>query len=120
MYRLMSQSLPLLIPYFRVMRRISYFAWSVSLAGGFAIIPVWLGEVERKYLREYRCPTCNRLLSKGFLKDKDSYLEVMCRICKTVQTFTGEDAEIIQVRHDLIKEGIITGHELSEEQQRQE
>ena len=88
--------------------------------GGLAWVPFVVGEIDRRLLREYRCPTCDKLLSKGFLKDKDSYLEVMCKNCKKVQFFTGEDAEIIKARHDLINRGVITGHELSEEAKKQE
>lgn len=65
------------------------------------------GNIDSKYLREYRCPTCNKLLGKGFLKDKDSYLEIKCRGCGNLYTFTGEDKEILQVRHELLKNGEI-------------
>gem|GEM_PF-1992020 len=33
-------------------------------------------KVEKKLLKEYRCPVCNKLLGKGFLTHKDSYLQV--------------------------------------------
>lgn len=91
-----------------------------SLLAGIGLAPFFIGQIDRKFLTEYRCPTCNKLLSKGYLKDKDSFLEVMCRTCKTVHVFTGDDAEIIKVRSDLIREGKITGYELSETEKKQE
>lgn len=66
-----------------------------------------LQQVDRKYLREYRCPSCNKLLSKGFLRDKQSFLEVKCRGCGHLATFQGEDKEIIEVRSELLQEGSI-------------
>jgi phage FluMu protein Com len=61
--------------------------------------------INPKYLREYRCPSCHKLLAKGTMYDDNSVLEVKCRGCHTVCIFHGEDAEIIKKRAQLIKEG---------------
>lgn len=82
-----------------------------------ALAALGIIKVDRRYLREYRCPTCNKLLSKGYLSDQDSYLEVKCRGCNTICLFQGEDKEIIQTRAELIKDGLISGHELSDSEQ---
>lgn len=79
------------------------------------MFPLIYQTVERRYLKEYRCPSCNKLLSKGHLSTKDSYLEVKCRGCNTICLFEGEDKEIIQTRAELIKGGVITGYELSKD-----
>lgn len=68
----------------------------------------WIGQViDKKYLREYRCPSCNKLLAKGFLSHKDSVLEVKCRNCATICLFQGEDAEIVEKRAEFLKKGIV-------------
>lgn len=74
-----------------------------------ALLTMMLGamQVDQKYLREYRCPTCHKLLAKGNLKHKDDILEVKCRGCSTICLFKGEDAEIISKRSILLKEGKI-------------
>lgn len=37
--------------------------------------------------KEYRCPTCNKLLFKGLLVDSE--VEVKCRGCGNLHPFTG-------------------------------
>ncbi len=73
---------------------------SMSMIGIGAMV-----DLDKKYLREYRCPTCNKLLGKGFLQDKNSYLEIKCRGCGNMYTFTGEDKEILTIRHELLEKG---------------
>jgi phage FluMu protein Com len=63
--------------------------------------------VDSKYLNEYRCPQCHKLLCKGFLNDQQSVLEVKCRGCGQICQFIGEDAHIISQRSILIKQGLI-------------
>lgn len=58
-------------------------------------------------LCEYRCKECNKLLCKGLLTDNNSILEVKCRGCGLISTFTGRDAQVIQRRSVLIKQGLI-------------
>jgi len=38
--------------------------------------------------KEYRCPSCNKLLFKGLLVDSE--VEVKCRGCGNLTPFTGE------------------------------
>jgi len=64
-------------------------------------------EVDRKYLREYRCPSCHKLLAKGYLHQTQSFLEVKCRNCSTICIFQGEDAENISKRSELLKQGLV-------------
>ena len=63
--------------------------------------------IDPKYLREYRCPNCNKLLAKGNLKHKEDVLEVKCRGCSGVYLFKGEDADIIEKRSVYLQEGLI-------------
>ena len=63
--------------------------------------------VDSKYLTEYRCPACRKLLCKGYLRDDSSVLEVKCRGCGKVVQFTGADAEIVKERSVLITQGLI-------------
>lgn len=70
-------------------------------------LPFIAGNIEAKYLREYRCPKCNKLLGKGHLQDKYSFLEIKCRGCSGIYTFSGEDREILKVRSKLLKKGKI-------------
>jgi phage FluMu protein Com len=63
--------------------------------------------VDPKFLKEYRCPDCHKLLCKGFLNDKLSALEVKCRGCGRMCLFSGEDREIVKERSVLIKQGLI-------------
>ena len=63
--------------------------------------------MDSKYLTEYRCAECNKLLCKGFLKDSESQLEVKCRGCGRIQAFFGEDAHIVKKRSVLIRQGLI-------------
>jgi len=63
--------------------------------------------IDAKYLTEYRCPDCKKLLCKGFLNDQNSFLEVKCRGCGKICRFAGEDANIISQRSVLIKQGLI-------------
>jgi phage FluMu protein Com len=63
--------------------------------------------VPQKYLKVYRCPSCNKLLAKGHLAHKDDILEVKCRGCSTICLFKGEDVDIIEKRSELLKEGLI-------------
>lgn len=63
--------------------------------------------IDAKFLKEYRCKVCNKLLGKGFLADKESFLEVKCRGCGTICEFTGEDARILKTRSELLKKGLI-------------
>lgn len=58
-------------------------------------------------LCEYHCKVCGKLLCKGVLTDKDSFLEVKCRCCKQISHFQGPDAEIIKKRSVLIRQGLI-------------
>lgn len=83
---------------------IHYYALQASLSF------IWIGKtinIDKKYLKEYRCPTCNKLLGKGYLNDKDSYLQIKCRGCGNLYMFEGEDREILKVRHKLLKTGDI-------------
>lgn len=63
--------------------------------------------VDPKYLKEYRCPSCRKLLCKGFMNDNESVLEVKCRGCAMLVTFHGNDAEILAHRGILIRQGLI-------------
>ncbi len=58
--------------------------------------------IDKKYLNEYRCKGCDKLLCKGYLQQVDNYLEVKCRNCKRVCSYGEKDAEIIRVRSVLI------------------
>ena len=64
-------------------------------------------EVDKKYLREYRCIVCNKLLCKGRLSDGNSFLEVKCRGCGNIVMFYGDDREIVATRSTLIRKGLI-------------
>ena len=68
--------------------------------------------IDPKYLKEYRCPDCNKLLCKGVLTSGQSVLEVKCRNCHRLCLFTGEDAEIVSHRSVLIKQGLIPDTDL--------
>lgn len=72
-----------------------------------------LSTIPAKYLKEYRCPACNKLLAKGNLMHRDDVLEVKCRGCSGVYLFRGEDAEIIEKRSELLKEGLIPDPDLA-------
>ena len=63
--------------------------------------------MDPRVLKEYRCKTCHKLLCKGFLKDAESMLEVKCRGCGNICSFTGDDADIIKQRSVLIRQGLI-------------
>lgn len=63
--------------------------------------------MDPKYLKEYRCQNCGKLLCKGFLKSLDDVVEVKCRGCRNICTFHGEDAEIVSARSVLIKQGLV-------------
>ena len=63
--------------------------------------------IDTKYLIEYRCPVCRKLLCKGLLTDKLSLLEVKCRGCGRICQFSGEDADIVKTRSVLIAQGLI-------------
>ena len=63
--------------------------------------------IDSKYLTEYRCPDCHKLLCKGLLSDNASILEVKCRGCGKLAQFTGEDAHIVKERSVLIAQGLI-------------
>jgi phage FluMu protein Com len=63
--------------------------------------------IDPKYLKEYRCTDCHKLLCKGFLNDQDSVLEVKCRGCGKLCQFSGTDAEIVKRRSVLITQGLI-------------
>lgn len=63
--------------------------------------------MDKKFLREYRCKNCHRLLCKGHLSTVDDALEVKCKSCGRVCFFHGEDAEIVAQRAILIKQGLI-------------
>lgn len=62
-------------------------------------------------LQEYHCKTCGKLLCKGNLTDKENILEVKCRGCHEISTFTGSDADIIKQRSVLIRQGLIPDSE---------
>lgn len=64
-------------------------------------------QVDKKYLREFRCPVDNKLLAKGYLQDSGSILEAKCKGCGTVSYFKGEDKEILITRQELLQEGKI-------------
>lgn len=83
---------------------VHYYALKFSLP---FILAGNLTGLDKKYLREYRCPACNKLLGKGFLHDKSSYLEIKCRGCGNMYTFQGEDKEVLTVRHKLLEKGIL-------------
>lgn len=70
------------------------------------------GMVDKKYLKEYRCPACKKLLAKGTLSSNEDLLEVKCRGCSTICIFKGEDAEIVKERSRLLKKGIIPDSDL--------
>lgn len=63
--------------------------------------------IDPKYLQEYRCDDCNKLLCKGYLSNVLSTLEVKCRGCGKICFFQGEDADIVSTRSVLIKQGLI-------------
>ena len=63
--------------------------------------------MDKRFLREYRCKICKKLLCKGYLNTSASALEVKCRGCGNICLFYGEDAEIVSKRADLIKQGLI-------------
>ena len=64
--------------------------------------------IDAKYLKEYRCQTCNQLMCKGHLTDGNSFLEVKCRGCGKVMMFYGDDKEIVVTRANLLKRGLIS------------
>ena len=78
-----------------------------SLKLGVIAIGLTMHQIDKKYLREFRCPTDNKLLAKGFLTDSGSVLEAKCRVCGTVSLFRGEDREIIKTRQILLRQGKI-------------
>ncbi|MDO8521488.1 MAG: Com family DNA-binding transcriptional regulator [bacterium] len=63
--------------------------------------------------KEYRCPSCNKLLFKGLLVDSE--VEVKCRGCSGLNMFHGEAKEKLlcfkencpnrKSRGDVLKEG---------------
>jgi phage FluMu protein Com len=63
--------------------------------------------IDPKYLIEYRCPDCHKLLCKGSLNGSENVLEVKCRGCGKICLFQGQDAEIVLNRSVLIKHGLI-------------
>jgi len=63
--------------------------------------------IDPKFLIEYRCPDCSKLLCKGFLTGSENVLEVKCRGCGKICLFHGEDAEIVRQRSVLIRQGLI-------------
>lgn len=63
--------------------------------------------IDPKFLKEYRCPNCHKLLCKGYLQDSNSVLEVKCRGCARICTFVGEDRVIVKERSVLIRQGLI-------------
>lgn len=63
--------------------------------------------LDPKYLIEYRCPVCRKLLCKGHLTTADNILEVKCRGCGKICTFIGEDAHIVKERSVLIRQGLV-------------
>lgn len=63
--------------------------------------------IDKKYLREFRCPNDNKLLAKGFLQDSGSVLEAKCRACGQVNYFQGEEKEILKTRQVLLRQGKI-------------
>jgi len=96
-------------------RSISRKTWSENF-GNFYHYGFWsiLGlNIDPKYLREYRCPNCDKLLAKGSLRHKDDVLEVKCRGCSAIHMFRGEDADIIEKRSVLLREGKIPDPELA-------
>jgi len=68
-------------------------------------------QIDSKFLREYRCPICNKLLAKGYLTQKEDYLEIKCRGCKSICLVSGEHAEILAMRAKLFKKGLIPNTE---------
>lgn len=62
-------------------------------------------------LKEYRCPRCNKLLCKGHFTCKEDILEVKCRGCGQLSQFLGEDAQTIEIRHELITNGLMADPE---------
>lgn len=84
-----------------------------SWQNGLMIISGFAVGINKKYLREYRCQTCQKLLAKGQLNHKEDVLEVKCRGCSNVCLFQGEDAEIIEKRSVLLKQGLIPDTEVS-------
>lgn len=89
------------------------FIENFHLYNGFLAIPGLALGIDSKYLREYRCPTCHKLLAKGYLFHKEDVLEVKCRGCATICLFKGADAEIIEKRSELLKQGLIPDSEKS-------
>ncbi|MBI2003534.1 MAG: Com family DNA-binding transcriptional regulator [Parcubacteria group bacterium] len=77
------------------------------LQDGLIMLPGLAAGIDNKYLREYRCPSCHKLLAKGQLNHRDDILEVKCRGCSTICLFKGEDAEIIEKRSGLLRQGLI-------------
>lgn len=39
--------------------------------------------------KEHRCPKCRKLLFKGVLRDTGSVVEIKCRGCGEIGTFSG-------------------------------
>jgi phage FluMu protein Com len=66
-----------------------------------------MGTIDPKYLTEYRCPDCHKLLCKGMLSGSENILEVKCRGCGRICQFQGDDANIVMHRSVLIKHGLI-------------
>lgn len=44
-------------------------------------------------IRDYRCPSCNKLLFKGILVDSE--VEAKCRGCGKLHTFHGEQKDTL-------------------------
>lgn len=68
--------------------------------------------MDQRFLKEYRCKNCNKLLCKGSLSGSETFLEVKCRGCGLICVFHGEDAEIVINRSVLIKQGLIPDTDL--------
>lgn len=67
-----------------------------------------MNPIDPKYLKEYRCPECNKLLCKGIMLLREgTVLEVKCKNCHVLRTFMGPDIEVLQKRAILIKQGLI-------------
>jgi phage FluMu protein Com len=94
------------VPAKRAMRYVQYLDLMIVPAKSFFFLG-WAA-IDKKYLREYRCPTCHKLLAKGTLIEKGGALEVKCRGCHTVCLFQGGDADIVRERARLMEEGKIS------------
>jgi len=54
------------------------------------------------FLKEYRCPTCNKLIFKG--KSKHAVIEIKCKRCKIKTVISEEAPGIALIKSDFTSE----------------